>query len=377
MINRPFWLDKIQTAWKQRPLVWLSGVRRAGKTTLAKSIADSQYFNCDLPSVRHILEDPETFFRGQKNRILILDEIHQLEDPSRFLKIGVDEFPQIKLLATGSSTLTATRKFRDSLTGRKYEVHLLPVLLQECPAFGVSDIRLRLFHGGLPDALRAKTKEPEFFSEWLDSYYARDIQELFRVDKRHGFLKTTEIIFRQSGSLLEITSLAKHAALSRPTIMNYLEILQATHLLYLLRPHHGGGRQEIVRQPKAYAFDTGFVSFYKGWNELRAEDLGPLWEHVILDSLRAHFLDRQLFFWRDKKGRELDFVIDHGRNRLDAVECKWNPDSFDSRSLAAFRADYPQGKNYVISPQVSKRHERKVKGLPIIFIGNVEGMSEK
>jgi hypothetical protein len=372
MIDRPFWLNKIAAAWQSRSLIWLSGVRRAGKTTLVKAIPEALYFNCDLPSVQRLMADPESFYSGQKKGILILDEVHQLADPSGFLKIGVDEFPQFKILATGSSTLAATRKFRDSLAGRKQEIHLLPVLLQECPAFGILDLRTRLFHGGLPQALVTTVKDPDFYIEWLNSFYARDIQELFRVDKRHSFLKTIELIFRQSGSLLEITNLAKHAALSRPTVMNYLEILQATHLVHLLRPFYGGSRRELVRQPKMYAFDTGFIAFYRGWMDLREDDLGPLWEHHVLESLRAHYRDRQLFFWRDKEGNEIDFVIDHGRQSVDAVECKWNPEAFDSRALARFREDYPQGRNYLLSPLVSKGYERSRQGLRIFFRGHVE-----
>ena len=82
--------------------------------------------------------------------MLILDEVHQLPDPSRLLKTAADAFPNLKVLATGPSTLAATAKFRDSLTGRKREVALTPVLPEELPAFGVSDIQVRLLRGGLP-----------------------------------------------------------------------------------------------------------------------------------------------------------------------------------------------------------------------------------
>jgi predicted AAA+ superfamily ATPase len=233
----------------------------------------------------------------------------------------------------------------------------------------VSDIRRRLFLGGLPEALLAERKEPQFYTEWLDSCFARDIQELFRVDKRQGFLQTAETLFRQSGSLFEATSVAKHVGISRPTVMNYLEILQVTHLLTLLRPFHGGGRQELVRQPKAYGFDTGFVSFYRGWNELRQEDLGPLWEHLILDELRAQLPQRQIHFWRDKQGHEVDFVLDRGQGVIDVVECKWNPDAFESKPLEVFRSQYAIGTNYIVSPQVTRRYERTVKGLTRVFCG--------
>ena len=120
-------MERIQSAWNKRSLVWLAGVRRVGKTTLVKAIPAARYVNCDLPSWRRELEDPEQFFNSLDQPVVILDEVHRLPDPSLVLKIAADEYPKIRVLATGSSTLSASRKFRDSLTGRKYSVHLLPV----------------------------------------------------------------------------------------------------------------------------------------------------------------------------------------------------------------------------------------------------------
>ena len=88
-------------------------------------IPDTVYFNCDLPSVARQLENPEFFYSNlKKDATVIFDEIHRISNPSGFLKIGTDEFPQLKILATGSSTLAATNKFRDSLTGRKIHLFL-------------------------------------------------------------------------------------------------------------------------------------------------------------------------------------------------------------------------------------------------------------
>ncbi len=109
MINRPFWTEKILRAWKTRPIVWLSGVRRVGKTSLAKLLPDAVILTCDLPSTQRRLEDPESYLHTvRKRQTIVLDEIHQLPDPSKILKIAADGFPSLRLLATGSSTLAAT-----------------------------------------------------------------------------------------------------------------------------------------------------------------------------------------------------------------------------------------------------------------------------
>lgn len=364
MVERPFWQAKVLENWRKAPIVWLSGVRRAGKTTLSKAFPRARHLNCDLPSTLVLLEDPEAFFKSLKEPELVLDEVHQLPDPSRVLKIAADEFPRLKVLATGSSTLAATQKFRDTLTGRKREVTLLPVLLTEMEAFGIGDIRERLFRGGLPQALLEEEGDEAFYAEWLDSYYARDVQELFKVEKRTGFLKLLETLLRQSGGQVEAVSLAKMSGLSRPTVLNYLEVLQLTHAIHLLRPFHGGGKQEIVRQPKAYGFDTGFVRYSRGWRDLRDEDCGPLWEHVILDLLLTLPV-KEIHYWRNKRQQEIDFVIPRGRGEADAIECKWRSAGADYRNFAPFRAEHPKGRNILVTSNQPFTVIRKVESLEV------------
>jgi uncharacterized protein len=370
MIERPFWIQRIRQAWEKRPIVWLSGVRRAGKTTLAQMFSKAVYQNCDLPSVVRRLFDPESFYDSlDKGAIVIFDEVHRLEDPSRLLKIAADAYPHLKVLATGSSTLAATKKFRDSLTGRKHMIYLPPVLWSECiDHFNIKELDRRLLHGGLPESLLSETKNAAFFSEWMDSFYARDIQELFSIRNRTGFMKLLHLLLRQSGSLMDYTHLARLSDLSRHTVKAHVEAMSIAHAVFLLPPFHGGGRREITHRHKCYSFDTGFVTFVKGWDSIREDDRGLLWEHLVLDSLRTIVDDHNLFYWRDKSGREVDFVIKGGRQQSDAIECKINPDHFDPAHLAIFRSSYPEGKNYVLSPNIKSSYQRRYGKLKVDFI---------
>jgi uncharacterized protein len=367
MIDRPFWTRRLMAAWKQAPIVWLTGARRAGKTVLAQSVPDAEFLNCDLPGVAERLSDPERFYQSLMQRRVVFDEVHQLPDPSRLLKIGADGFPRLRILATGSSTLAATQKFRDGLTGRKRVVELVPILHEELPAFGVTDVRERLLRGGLPPALLAEKHNPEFYAEWQDSYFARDVQELFRLEKRAGFLRVLELLMRQSGGMLDASKLAAESQISRPTVTNWLDVYQITHVAHLVRPFSGGGRREIVAQPKVYGFDTGMVCHARGWDQLRAEDCGGLWEHLVLDTLIAAGLPK-IHFWRDKQQREVDFVAPRGRDTVDAIECKWKSQAFETRGLAAFRERYPKGKNFVVTPLTSRSYERVQNGLRVLFV---------
>ncbi len=369
MIKRPFWSRRIEDAWRRRPIVWLSGVRRSGKTTLARMLGPSTFLNCDLPSVGRRLTDPESFYTGLKpGDAVILDEIHRLEDPSGVMKIAADEYPKLRVLATGSSTLTATRKFRDSLTGRKTMVYLPPVLWSECRReFKIGDFDRRLLHGGLPGPLLSAEKDPAFFSEWLDSFYARDIQELFQVRNRTGFMKLLRLLLMQSAGMADFSSLAGESGLSRPTVMAHVEALTVAHAICLVPPYHGGGRREIVRRPKVYGFDTGFVTFVKGWETIREDDRGLLWEHLVLDELRCRLEETAIHYWRDKSGRELDFVVKKPEGRVDVYECKINPDNFDPEGLKVFRSLYPKGKNFVTGPWIDAPYQLRHGALSVAY----------
>src|SRR5437870_3759499 len=121
MVFRKYWIRRLRRVWERVAIAWLAGVRRVGKTTLVQSLPEAEclYLNCDSPRAEQSVADPEFFFQQVKRPIVIFDEIHQLSDPTRLLKIGADVFPRLKIAATGSSTLAAARKFRDALTGRK------------------------------------------------------------------------------------------------------------------------------------------------------------------------------------------------------------------------------------------------------------------
>lgn len=374
MINRPYWESKLERAWTEAPIVWLAGVRRSGKTTLAQSLGAERclYVNCDLPATEDRVRDPVLFFQQCDRPVVVFDEIHQLRDPSRVLKIAADEFPKLKVLATGSSTLAASKKFRDTLTGRKRTLHLVPVLTGELAAFG-ANLEKRLYHGGLPPALLAAAKQPAFYREWLDSFFARDIQRLFAFRDINRFNALFEYVLRQSGGQLEVTKTASALGISRPTVESHLQALEITQALTLVRPFHGGGQGEIVRQPKAYAFDTGFVSFARGWDPLRPADKGLLWEHLVVETFQAQWPGEAVRYWRDKAGREVDFVRPCGRDTVDAYECKWNADEFDASALRVFREYYPKGANYLLTPSAGPAYRKKVQELELT-VGGLEAL---
>ena len=369
MVKRPFWLDMIERLWKKKSLIWMAGVRRAGKTSLCRAIPNSEYFDCELPSVRRRLHDPELFLEAHKGKRLILDEIHRLQNPSEILKIAADHFPETRIMATGSSILGASAKFKDTLAGRKAEMWLTPMLLRESADFGSSKLEDRMLRGGLPPFFMEEDIPEREYQEWMDAYWAKDIQELFRLERRHSFQKFTELLLAQSGGLFEATRFAKPCEVSRQTISNYLAVLESTFVMHVIRPFSKHKATEIVSMPKVYAFDTGFMAYYRGWKDVRPEDRGILWEHLILNEIQGHRQKRDIQYWRDKAHHEVDFVlIERGKDPV-AIECKRASGRFEPEGLVAFRKLYPRGMNFLVCEDVREPYEREAAGLRVRFVG--------
>lgn len=201
MVRPGYWIERVTKAWERRSVLWLAGVRRVGKTFLCQSLDGVEYFDCELPRTRRAMEDPESFLGELRGRRIVLDEVHRLSNPSELLKIAADHFPETGVLATGSSTLEATAKFRDTLAGRKETIWLTSMLLPDLEAFGRVDLGHRFLRGGLPPFFLAGDPPERDFQEWMDAYWAKDIQELFRLERRSSFQRLTELLFAQSGGM--------------------------------------------------------------------------------------------------------------------------------------------------------------------------------
>lgn len=365
MVKRWQWVRLIEAAWKERPLVWLSGVRRAGKTCLGRSLPNVAYFDCELPRVRQAMVDPEGFWGSIPEGRVVLDEVHRLPDPSELLKIAADYFPRLRVLATGSSTLGASARFRDTLAGRKRDIRLTPMTLGDLADFGRQGLRHRLLRGGLPPFFLAAELPERDFQEWMDAYWAKDIQELFRLERRTAFQRLVELVLARSGGIFEATEFARLCEISRPTVATYLGVLDATGVAQVIRPYSTRRSTEIVAAPKVYGFDTGFVCYYRGWTTLRADDLGHLWEHFVLNEMRAALQGEPLHYWRDKAGHEVDFVLARRSRPPLAIECKWSAAELAVENLRAFRSRYPEGENILVAQDAARAVARTLGGIRV------------
>lgn len=370
---RHYWQALVEKAFRDRSVLWLAGVRRSGKTTLCRSLPGVEYFDCELPRQRALLEDAEGFFSSLRGKTVVLDEVHRLPNPSETLKIAADHFPKVRVIATGSSTLTASAKFSDTLTGRKTTLLMTPMMSVDLEDFGAKGLDHRFARGGLPPFYLAPEFPEKAFQEWVDDYWTKDVMQLYRLELKDSFEKFMELLWSQSGGIFEASRFARLCEVNRKTITNYLKVLEETHVVQVVRPYSGHRPTEIVSAPKVYGFDTGFVCYYKGWMDLRREDRGLLWEHYVLNEMQARLQTRRIHYWRDKKGREVDLVWCPVGRKPTAIECKWSATNADTDNLDAFSALHPEGRRILVCADVDRPYRRKTRG-GVVEIMGLEGL---
>ena len=202
----------------------------------------------------------------------------------------------------------------------------------------------------------------------MDAYWAKDIQELFRLERRASFQRFVELLMAQSGGIFEAARFAAPCEVSRTTISNYLAILEATSVALVLRPFSSRRSNEIIAAPKVYGFDTGFVCAHRGWTSLRRDDLGHLWEHYVLNELTARLQTAGLRYWRDKQGHEVDLIwMPRGKSPT-AIECKWSARDFNPANLLVFARLYPKAALLVTAPDARPAFTRNYNGIEVQFL---------
>lgn len=205
------------------------------------------------------------------------------------------------------------------------------------------------------------------FQEWMDAFWAKDILELFRLERRHSFLKFAELLMIQSGGIFEASSFAGPCEVSRSTISNYLAVLEATYVVHVIRPFTSHRPTEIVSAPKVYAFDTGFMCYYRGWDRLRHDDMGTLWELFVLNEILARTQSRKIYYWRDKQKHEVDFIMGTQAEPV-VIECKWTATDFDPANVKIFRKHYKRGRNLVVVSDVKRSYSRNYDDVTVKFV---------
>jgi len=301
--------DKIRTDLDQK-MVLLSGPRQVGKTTLSKALypGSSEYFNMD--NVEHRLLIQKQAWRRDCD-LVIFDELHKVRKWKNWIKGIYDtEGVRPRLLVTGSSRLDIYRKGGDSLAGRFYSYRLHPFSVAEAKDEYAADTALKhiMRFGGFPEPFLKGSEEDA--KRWRRSHIDRilreDLLDIASVRNLRSMETLVELLRNSVGSTSSYESLSRDLQVSPHTVKQWIGILESLYILFVVTPYHRNIARSLIKQPKIYFYDTGFVK----------EDEGARFENAVACALlkRLHFLEDTagekcaLHYMRVKEKREVDFL---------------------------------------------------------------------
>lgn len=323
----------------------LYGARRVGKTTLVKQMLTShvdkrtRYLNCDLLSVRRALEVEEATtlkaFLGDQD-LVVLDEAQQITNIGRILKILVDEFPAMQVIATGSSSFNLVNQTAEPLTGRMYRFELYPLALQELAGDqGYSAVEPRLDfllrYGAYPSIVDLSEQEARIeLDELVSNYLYRDALAFVGMSKSTILIKLLELLARQVGQEISYQEIGQALGVDRRTVVNYVDLLEQCFILFRLGAFSRNLRKEVAKSVKIYFYDLGVRnSLIQNFAPLALRnDIGALWENFCIVErmkyLRYHQQFANQYFWRTYDQKEIDY-LEEADGLLRGYEFKWNP----------------------------------------------------
>jgi len=316
------------------PVVVITGPRQSGKTTLARLVApEASYVSLEDPDVRaYATEDPRGFLR-QAGGSAIFDEVQRCPSLFSYLQSEVDADPRPgRFILTGSSQFELIESITQSLAGRASLLTLLPFSLAELQEAGRPPANLdSLLQAGLFPPVHDRAVSPaDWLQDYVGTYLERDVRQILRIQDLAAFQRFVQLSAGRIGQLVNVTSLAADAGITRVTANAWLSVLEASHLVFFLRPWFANASKRLIKTPKLYFGDTGLAAWLMGVRQpghLTAHPLrGSLFENwAVTELLKARVhrgLRPNLYFLRDKEGREVDAVIETAPNVCQAVEIK-------------------------------------------------------
>ena len=362
---------KIEPLLFKKRAILIFGPRQVGKTTLAKKLlakhsrinsgVDS-YFNCDETVVRNYfkLGEPDLLKKlVVERKIVVFDEAQTIQNIGKILKVFIDTYPDVQIIATGSSSFDLANKINEPLTGRSFEFTLYPLSLEEIRAAKSVDEKelqeiMRL--GAYPAIVGEEDVEARenLLKNITTNYLYKDIFLFEAIKNPQIFEDLIRALAYQIGNEVSITELADSLKTSRVNIEKYLRLLEQSYIIKKVRSYSRNGRNELKKAFKVYFIDTGIRNAVLGDISMslpNRNDKGMLFENFFFLELLKDSSEKvfgpQIFFWRTRDQKEVDFVEVDGE-KINAYECKWQETKV---SFESFLKLYPDAKTSVITPQ--------------------------
>ena len=308
------------------PSIVLTGPRRAGKTTLLRRLFPSADYRLleDPAIVAALQSDPKGFLDSLRLPV-ILDEIQNAPELLNYIRARIDlgRGRKGQWLLTGSQDFALMRGLTESMAGRAAVLQLLPLST-------VETAKVTLFHGGYPEILARPGGSDLWFQSYLQTYLERDVRQVSQIRELSTFRRFLALIASRTGQILNKTDLAAPLGVSVPTISEWIGILETTGQIVLVSPYFENFGKRLIKSPKVYLTDSGLACYLLGIDSARALSrspfLGALFEVFVASEIVKQQSNlgrrRELYFFRDQRGLEVDFIVPAGAQGLVLIEAK-------------------------------------------------------
>jgi predicted AAA+ superfamily ATPase len=315
------------------PVVTVTGPRQSGKTTLCRAtFPDKPYVSFEAPDVREYAQRDPRGLISDYARGAVFDEVQRVPALLSYLQGEVDERPTAgRFILTGSANFGLLQTVSQSLAGRTAVLQLLPLSLEEIRRFPnpPEDLFTLLWQGAYPALYDRGLAPTDWFSAYVGTYVERDVRQILNVTDLVIFQTFLRLCAGHTGRLLNLSSLGGDAGVTHNTARAWLTVLEASYLAFRLPPFHANLKKRLVKTPKLHFYDPGLLCYLLGITssqQLRQHPLrGPVFESWVVSEIvkaRANLgLAPHLSFYRDRKGLEVDAILERG-NELVAIEVK-------------------------------------------------------
>lgn len=368
-LERAEWCGLIKRAFSNRfdvnsrfRIIWVCGPRWLGKT---KAVVDlpGHYVDCEDPSNWRQLSDPERFAR-EANKRVVLDEIDALPEPALVLTALVKQ-PVMGVLAVSSSSRFPTG-LPEALKSKVLTLELPPPLWSECAQMDSIPPERLLTIGTFPKVLVGGMPLSDYYLQWADTSFARDLQKQCEWKGVGDFLRFFNAVAQRSGGLrpldyrhpaggappsstapleygpLNLQDLARAGGATHRAVEKRLRVLEECCLLVRVSPLKSEWGSDLAHGAKPYVFNPGLVCLARSWSKPTEEAYEVLWRHVVLWHLRAFLPSAKVHYWERKdRRRKIDFALEMPGGGLHAFKCAWRWDD-DTADFEAFRQRFPR-----------------------------------